>query len=223
MTSTITPTPLAPDASPATRPSNEEPPTDEREAVPGATDQGTDQGADHLARLRAATRSLATRATGAETERWLLRAGAVMVPAGFVAIVLGYWGAAHSSRVIQQIPYQISGGLLGVALVFAGAFAYFSYWSTRILREQQRIAHRLDEQTREIVGELRALREATAATTDGGVSVVDALVVTPRGTYMHRPTCSVVAGRDDLLRADPAAPEARPCKVCAPDLGDRIR
>lgn len=180
---------------------------------------------DHMAALRAAVRSVATRSPGEEVERWLLRAGAVLVPLGFFAIVAGYWGAAHAGRVIQQIPYQISGGLLGVALVFAGAFAYFSYWLTRILREQQRTITALDQQTTTIVGELRALRQAIEA--DGGgasraapANETEPLVATPKGSLVHRAGCPVVAGRLDLRPADLSRPEARPCKVCVPTLGE---
>jgi hypothetical protein len=213
MTSTVDPHTLAPD-----------------EAV---TDRASapDRARDHLATLRASVRSLATRAAGDDTERWLLRAGAILVPFGFVAILAGYWGAAHAGRVIQQIPYQISGGILGLALVVAGAFSYFAYWLTRILRAQQRMITALDEQTQAIVGELRSLRDqipmapaavvptaGTAATTgttaDGGTA--GTLVATPKGSLVHLGTCPVVAGRDDLRPVEVIGAGDRPCKVCAP-------
>jgi hypothetical protein len=208
MTSTVDPHTLAPD-----------------EAV---TDRASapDRARDHLATLRASVRSLATRAAGDDTERWLLRAGAILVPFGFVAILAGYWGAAHAGRVIQQIPYQISGGILGLALVFAGAFSYFAYWLTRILRAQQRVITALDEQTQAIVGELRSLRDqipadpapavvtAGTATTAGGAA--GALVATPKGSLVHRGTCPVVAGRDDLRPVEVIGAGNRPCKVCDP-------
>jgi hypothetical protein len=185
-----------------------------------------DRSRDHLETLRASVRALATRASGDETERWLLRAGAILVPLGFVAILAGYWGAAHAGRVIQQIPYQISGGILGLALVFAGAFAYFAYWLTRILRAQQRVIAALDEQTQAIVDELRSLRDripgapavtATAPDAGGaGDAGAGALVATPKGSLVHRGSCPVVAGRADLRPVAGIGPGARPCKVCAP-------
>jgi hypothetical protein len=204
MTSTVDPHALAPDDAPA-----------ERASAP-------DRARDHLEALRASVRSLATRAAGDETERWLLRVGALLVPFGFVAIFAGYWGAAHAGRVIQQIPYQISGGILGLALVFAGAFSYFAYWLTRILREQQRVIVALDEQTQAIVGELRQLREAMPAEVGVPIAAVagdgapDVLVATPKGSLVHRGTCSVVAGRGDLRPVPGIGPGERPCKVCAP-------
>jgi hypothetical protein len=213
MTSTVDPHTLAPD-----------------EASTGRA-SAPDRARDHLETLRASVRSLATRAAGNETERWLLRAGAILVPFGFVAILAGYWGAAHAGRVIQQIPYQISGGILGLALVFAGAFSYFAYWLTRILRAQQRVITALDEQTQAIVGELRSLRgqipvttaarvvsttgTATPVTTaDGGAA--GTLVATPKGSLVHLGTCPVVAGRGDLRPVEVIGAGDRPCKVCAP-------
>jgi hypothetical protein len=214
MTSTVDPHTLAPDEA-----------LTERASAP-------DRARDHLETLRGSVRSLATRAGGDETERWLLRAGAILVPFGFVAILAGYWGAAHAGRVIQQIPYQISGGILGLALVFAGAFSYFAYWLTRILRAQQRVITALDEQTQAIVGELRSLRDQISAapaaavvpTAGGAAPAVTAadggaagtLVATPKGSLVHLGTCPVVAGRDDLRPVEVIGAGDRPCKVCAP-------
>ena len=59
----------------------------------------------------------------------------LLVVAGFVAIWLGYRGAARSLIVAEQIPFLFSGGLGGVALIVAGAgvFAVQSsrYWDAR--------------------------------------------------------------------------------------------
>lgn len=168
-----------------------------------------DTGRNRLAELRQAAANLHRRASTAGTERWLLLAGAILVPLGLVLIVAGYWGAAHAPRVIQQIPYQLSGGVLGTALVFAGGFSYFAYWLTQILNEQQRTAARLDAQTAALVEELRALRAAVVGVE--AVSDEPDLVTTPGGTLAHLPSCPVVAGRADTK---PAAAGSRPCKVC---------
>ena len=46
-------------------------------------------------------------------------------PLGLVIIVLGWHAASHSAYLFQEIPYLISGGLLGVALVAGGGFLFF--------------------------------------------------------------------------------------------------
>ncbi len=73
----------------------------------------------------------------------LLFAGAIAMSLGFVAIVLGWYGASHSAYLFQEIPYLISGGLLGVALVAGGGFLFFSAWFVRMLEDNRRFAERV--------------------------------------------------------------------------------
>src|SRR6476620_2506386 len=82
--------------------------------------------ADRLSALR--------RKTGfAVTERTLLTAGSILMPLGAMLVLLGWYGAAHTTRVFEQIPYLIAGGLLGLVLVIAGGFCYFGFFLARIL------------------------------------------------------------------------------------------
>jgi hypothetical protein len=57
---------------------------------------------------------------------------------GLSIIVLGWFGAARSTIVEEQIPYLISGGLLGVALATIGALTLFAHWLTVLVRENRR-------------------------------------------------------------------------------------
>ena len=91
-------------------------------------------------RLADAVRKLRTRAGGNDTAKSLLIVGGILVPLGFVLIVLGWSGAAGTTDVFEQIPYAISGGLLGLALVFAGAFCYFASWQTHMVYAARREA-----------------------------------------------------------------------------------
>jgi cytochrome bd-type quinol oxidase subunit 1 len=68
-------------------------------------------------------------------ERWVLVTGAVLIPVGVVVILAGWWGAARAPFVVDQIPYLISGGFLGLALALTGALLFFGYWLTRLVRE----------------------------------------------------------------------------------------
>ncbi|MCU1450299.1 MAG: hypothetical protein JWP02_2469 [Acidimicrobiales bacterium] len=171
------------------------------------------------ARLRSAARHLARRPGGSEAERSLLIVGAVCVPLGLVLILMGYWGAAHASRVIQQIPYELSGGVLGLALVFGGGFAYFGYWLSRIQREQRRLADGVDRQTvvlADALGRIEALLGGASGSGNGARPA--RLVRTPGGSLVHEPTCSVVARRDDLVAVTGGDANLVPCKICGPDV-----
>jgi len=59
----------------------------------------------------------------------------VLIVAGFVAILLGWKGAARSILVVEQLPYLISGGAGGLALILTGAgllsVQVTRYWNAR--------------------------------------------------------------------------------------------
>jgi hypothetical protein len=172
---------------------------------------------DAQARLRTAARLLARRPSGSQVERSLLLVGAVSVPIGLVFILLGYWGAAHVSRVIQQIPYALSGGLLGLALVLAGGFAFFASWLARVQRDQHRLTDRVENQTAvltDALGRIEALLGEQGPNRNGARKL--ALVRTPGGSLVHEPTCSIVAGRGDLIAV--SAGDLVPCKICGPSV-----
>ncbi len=66
--------------------------------------------------------------------------GGVAIGMGFVCIVLGWYGSSHSPYLYQEIPYLISGGLLGIALIFGGGILIHSAWSLRRIEEDRRNA-----------------------------------------------------------------------------------
>jgi peptidoglycan/LPS O-acetylase OafA/YrhL len=78
-------------------------------------------------------------------ERRLYWSGIVLAMGGLVVIGLGWWGASGTKYVYQEVPYVISGGLFGAALVVLGAvvFARYSvarllrYWLARLVADQQ--------------------------------------------------------------------------------------
>ena len=70
-------------------------------------------------------------------ERFLLVVAGSLMTAGIALILLGWAGAAHTTVLEEQIPYVISGGLLGVALTIAGALCFFSHWVTVLIRENR--------------------------------------------------------------------------------------
>ena len=78
----------------------------------------------------------ARRRTGGITgEQWLFVAGGALVLAGIVLVIIGWVGTSRTVLVAGQIPYVVSGGLLGLGLIFLGAFLYFGYWLALLVRE----------------------------------------------------------------------------------------
>lgn len=194
----------------------------------GPAADAPDTAGHRLHELRTAVSRLSDNARGVDTSRVLLRVGAVATPFGLLCILLGYWGAAHAARPIEQTPYLISGGLLGLALVFAGGFAYFAHWLTRSVAQQQRMVEALNEHTDRLDARFSSLEEALSRRGGGTVAVAaqqgnghvaptGPLVVTPTGTTAHRPDCPVVVNRSDTHTVTAAAGMGR-CKICRPTI-----
>ena len=164
---------------------------------------------EQIARLR-------TRATTGGLERWLLIVGGLLMPLGVLLILLGWNGVAHTPLTFEQNSYLISGGLLGLSLVFAGGFVYFAYWQTVRIRESR-------EQTREVADALRRLEAlltggsvALSSNGSGATDATKSFVATPNGSIFHRADCSVVAGRNDLSSVDANRTKLEPCRICTP-------
>src|SRR5205085_10103088 len=68
-------------------------------------------------------------------EQWLFVAGGALVLAGIVLVVIGWVGTSRTVLVAGQIPYVVSGGLLGLGLIFLGGFLYFGYWLALLFRD----------------------------------------------------------------------------------------
>jgi hypothetical protein len=175
-------------------------------------------GRERVARLRSSVGSLRTRAAARGLDFYLFLAGAVLVPFGFVVIVLGWYGASHTGYVFDQIPYMISGGLLGLGLVLVGSFAYFAYWLTRMFHNQREQTDRTIAVLERLEARLADLPAGNGAASgrssarNGGAQ----FVATASGTMFHLPDCSVVANRPKLrkVRGDEAGME--PCRLCDP-------
>jgi len=172
------------------------------------------------ARLAAAVANLRTRQTltSMPLERWVLIAGAIMLPLGIAFILLAWYGAAHKPLIIQQFPYLISGGILGLGLMFTGGFFYFGYWVTRLVQENR-------EHTERLVSAIDRLGAMTDEPQAGGsrrpAAVGDGkLVATATGTMLHRPDCPVVANRSGVRRVKAGTAGFEPCKICEPDIVD---
>src|SRR5690606_32163074 len=82
---------------------------------------------------------------------------------------------------------------------------------------------RLQQEVRGLSGAEPTARGITTNGTGPAGTGEVVLVATERGTMAHRPSCTVVSGKDDLRTVTPADGLA-PCKLCEPyDSGGRTR
>jgi hypothetical protein len=173
------------------------------EAVDVAKGRGGKKPSKRVFRLSAA-------ATALRRESRLV-AALVLLAAGVVFVLLGWYGSAHTNILTEQIPYLISGGLLGLGLiVVAGVFAASAAneRQARLLRSEIAAA---------ITGFVQ-----NGSPASNGTSAVDenAVFLLAGGHGYHVAGCPLLEGKDGVQRLSVADAQARglaPCKLCGPD------
>jgi hypothetical protein len=153
---------------------------------------------------------------GGNLDRWLLLTGGVLMPLGFMLVVLGWIGASGTPLLFEQIPYLISGGLLGLALVFTGGFVYFAYWLTLLVRESRTAREDLQASLTRLESLLAGGAAAPSALPGAAANGSAPLVATATGTMIHRADCAAVAGRQNLRPVSPDEPGLSACGLCDP-------
>jgi hypothetical protein len=156
-----------------------------------------------------------TRTSGLDLRNtWQAIAGAVLLPLGIAAIILGWNGAAHGRVDQQQIPYLISGGLLGVAVVMIGCFFYWAHWLYRIY-DQADLHH---QEMMRVLTEALAARPAVAPGRTSANGVGRTFLATPTGTNFHTEGCPMLAHRSGNLRTigELEAESMKACRICEP-------
>lgn len=97
----------------------------------------------------------------------LLVAAGALLTLGLTAILLAWVGASRSTIIEEQVPYLISGGLLGLALAIVGAMTYFAHWLTVFVREAREHEAARAQDHDELMEALRALSGASRLREEG--------------------------------------------------------
>lgn len=176
--------------------------------------------AGRVGRLRDSLANVRSRGNRWPVERIMAIIGAALVGIGIPLIILGWYGAAHTPYTFEQIPYMISGGLLGLALTVLGGLFYFAYWMTRQVHETRRQS----DQTEQVYRRIESMMSSNGhgvATPVTSSSPAAMFVTTARGSMFHRPDCVVVKGRSDVRAVTGDEKGLKPCKICDP-LGEEV-
>ena len=143
--------------------------------------------------------------------------GWILVALGALAIFLGWYGVSGQSLTAKQLPYLVSGGLTGIALVVIGAVFLAADHLRRQVGRLDGIERKVDD-----LYSLLVLEPPPPGTTVDEVAPTDestGFVALPNGSTFHRPTCALVAGKPDVIAVDAAtiaAGHLEPCPVCDP-------
>jgi len=136
------------------------------------------------------------------------RAGIGLAAVGLLAIAVGWNGAAGQLSILGQVPYIISGGLIGLALVILGA--------AMLVVQNAREDRALLEAKLDLLAE--AFLEGQGRRADAPRDL-SGLVVAGSASY-HQPGCRLVDGReqtDYLTPVEAAGRGLKACRVCQPD------
>ena len=117
------------------------------------------------------------------------RAGAwVCVAAGFVALALGWVGVSDTTETSDQIPYLVSGGLLGLYLLIVGAML----WLSADTRDEWRKLDAIEQVQRQLVS---AMAEQASGRSSSENGIVDMTVPEHVARRQDSPVSGVVPGR----------------------------
>ena len=161
--------------------------------------------------------------------RWLWASirpylGYILIAVGGILLLVGYLGVSREVIVARQIPYLVSGGLVGLAAVTLGG-------RLLLIEDLRRDSGRLDR-LEKAVQELHqvllyrpdapTVAEAAAASTavnGARAAAAEKLLVLPGGESFHRPDCPVVgdkpAGRTVTLETAQRK-GLHACPLCQP-------
>ena len=134
---------------------------------------------------------------------------------GAVALFLGWYGVSGNALTAKQLPYVVSGGLVGVALVVLAA----AVLATDDIRRQLARVRQMESKVTVLYDLLIEGDPAMAEEPTSADVRTDALVAVPGGTSFHRSTCGLVAGKAEARRVTPRAISERglkPCRICDP-------
>jgi hypothetical protein len=151
--------------------------------------------------------------------------GWILVGLGLLAVVIGYLGVSREALVAKQLPYLISGGIGGLALVGFGAMLI---GTEDLKRTQERVDH-LEDLVADLHTALLSRPDAPALSSNGAsagerVGATQssvALVALPGGSSYHRADCSMVQGKKNAKAVTAGAARRqglKPCRLCEPQM-----
>ena len=138
------------------------------------------------------------------------RTGILLAGLGILLIGIGWNGAAGQISILAQVPYLISGGMLGLSLVILGG--------AMLIVQGNREDRALLEAKLDLLAE--AYLEGTGRAKSAAPGDVSGLVIAGTASY-HVPGCRLVDGREEtnyLTPIEAAGRGLKACRVCQPDL-----
>jgi hypothetical protein len=149
----------------------------------------------------------------------------VCLAGGGVLLLIAWYDISGTAQLYQQMPYLVSAGFTGLALIIIGSALLVAGRNDRVERRLTQLLDAITEAAGEApdadIPEAPADAAALApeSESDPLLSVAGILLTVPEGTTYHRPGCLLLREKDPHP-ADPgliASGALTPCPVCAPE------
>jgi hypothetical protein len=114
---------------------------------------------DRVGELEVALGRVRARSSKDASELVLARAAAVFLGLGILIALLGWLGASRTPWVFEQIPFLLSGGMLGVAVAALGGFLLLGHHTAVLVHDRRRGTGELLEELERLEGALRRRAE----------------------------------------------------------------
>ena len=148
--------------------------------------------------------------------RLALYLGAGLLITGAVVLYLGYNGAATNPIAEAQLPYVISGGLLGVALMVLGGIAAAVHVLLQVQADFRKELNTMRESMEQLSEAMSHQMFDGSAPSTNGHSIV---LVTRGASSFHREDCRLVQRAEHvkpLPRDEADRSGLTPCRICKP-------
>src|SRR3954447_15682617 len=132
--------------------------------------------------------------------RWLWQSirpylGYILIALGALLLIAGYLGVSREVIVARQIPYLVSGGLVGLAAITLGSRLLLIEDLRRDAGRRDRLEKAVQELHQVLLYRPDAPAPGTVQASANGVAVPTKLMVLPGGESFHRPDCPVVGDK----------------------------
>lgn len=141
-------------------------------------------------------------------------AGIALLALGWIVLYLGYNGAATHPPEAAQLPYIVSGGFGGAALILLGGIMLVAHILLNMQSNVRSDIQGLQASLEELVDTLVRSQAPLESVSSNGV-----VVMMRGGSSFHRPACRLVANKQGLrqLLGQVAIDKGlTPCRVCKP-------
>jgi hypothetical protein len=156
--------------------------------------------------------------------RWVWSAvrpvvGWLLALLGALALFLGWYGVSGTPLPAKQVPYLLSGGLTGVALIVLAAAFLATDDIRRQLTSVAALEQKVDELYRLLTEAATPAGEQVPSRGDGSGEPAESLLAVDGGSAYHRPSCRLVSGKPSASALSPKEAAQRglaPCRLCEP-------